>query len=148
MEDTDASPDWRSGLKRVLSMARYLYLNQQIWKHCCLKGEGDIKIKNITWKRSNNLLKGWTTTMLFEEVLARSSDLTLLPKTEGLQTHLHSSQERDFTTVQQMSFLRKGTDSLNKYIWKSKATCDDLASWLPLASPFPTKTRCFGFFKD
>lgn len=70
--------------------------------------------------------------MLFEEVLARSSDLTLLPKTEGLQTHLHSSQERDFTPAQQMSFLRKGTDSLNKYIWKSKATCDDLASWLPL----------------
>ncbi|KAK2988460.1 hypothetical protein RJ640_007490 [Escallonia rubra] len=94
--------------------------------------EGQNEVLNldfIAWKRSDRLLRGWITGTLSEEVLGLVVGLITAGKVWKVleEAFAQDSQEREFQLVQNMTMLRKGTDSINEYIGKFKFICDNLA---------------------
>ncbi|GKV11134.1 hypothetical protein SLEP1_g22416 [Rubroshorea leprosula] len=94
------------------------------------------------WKRSDRLLRGWINGTLSEEVLGLAVGLETSAEIWNAleEAFAHSSQEQEFQLNQSMTTMRKGNDSIHKYIRKFKTTCDELAA---IGKPVPDKNKVF-----
>ncbi|GLT87989.1 hypothetical protein SLE2022_060360 [Rubroshorea leprosula] len=82
------------------------------------------------WRRSNRLLCEWISSTLSKEVLGIAVGLETSSEVwKALEDHfVQSSQEREFHLMQEISSIQKGDDTLNEYIRRFKALCDELST--------------------
>ncbi|GKU96384.1 hypothetical protein SLEP1_g9625 [Rubroshorea leprosula] len=110
-----------------------------------LNGEYVMPIAKITPTNSTDA-EGPKET-LSEEVLGIVVGLTTSREVwDALEeAYPQDSQEREFNLTQAMTTLRKGNNSLTKYLTKFKAICDELAA---MGKPVPDKTKAFWVLQE
>ncbi|KAF3780320.1 hypothetical protein EJ110_NYTH39541 [Nymphaea thermarum] len=83
-----------------------------------------------SWRRSDHLIKGWITGMLSKSVLGLVVGLNSSQEIWStlINAFAQESQEWGFHLIHMLTTCKKGDDTLDVYVGKFKAICDDLAA--------------------
>ena len=93
----------------------------------------------IAWRKTDRLLRGWIIGTLSKEALGLVVGLDTVHAvwTALKDSYAEDSQEREFTLLQQITYLRKEDDqSIGEHIRTFKGLCDNLAA---IGIPVPDK---------
>ncbi|KAF3791835.1 hypothetical protein EJ110_NYTH12739 [Nymphaea thermarum] len=99
-----------------------------------------------SWRRSDRLIKGWITGMLSENVVGLVVGLNSSQEIWStlINAFAQESQERGFHLTHMLTTCKKGDDTLDVYVDKFKAICDDLAA---IGKAVGDQEKPFGFSK-